>query len=114
MGGLPFPLKSNGGHTDIKNFPVIRGVVARSIQRLPEVLASAPGSRGCRPSQNCSDLSLRNGSALLASAGQVGRCWFSMYWRTTVSGAPPQLPAKYERDRTCPCMMARLTWPVYS
>ena len=24
----------------------------------------------------------------------VGRCWFSMYWRTTVSGAPPQDPAK--------------------
>ncbi|ADI08689.1 hypothetical protein SBI_05569 [Streptomyces bingchenggensis BCW-1] len=32
----------------------------------------------------------------------TGRCWFSMYWRTTVSGAPPQLPAKYEPDQKWP------------
>jgi hypothetical protein len=40
----------------------------------------------------------RGAGAWLRNA-HTGRCWFSMYWRTTVSEAPPQLPAKYEPDQ---------------
>lgn len=37
-----------------------------------------------------------------------------MYRRTTVSGAPPQLPAKYELDQKCPPRRYRRTCASYS
>jgi MFS transporter, SP family, inositol transporter len=33
-------------------------------------------------------------TSLALSCGQTGCCWFSMYWRTAVRGAPPYEAAK--------------------